>query len=177
MGDKTEARRLMQAAGVPIVPGSLEPLADLAEAERAADEIGFPLILKAAGGGGGIGMARVTAPRELAGAFSTAGRRAQAAFGTAALYVERYLERPRHVEVQVFGDGRGTIVHLHERECSIQRRHQKLIEESPAPRLPAEHAGGASPPPRCGGRRPSAIPTPAPWSSWSTRAGASTSSR
>ena len=136
MGDKTEARRLMQAAGVPIVPGSLDPLADLAEAERVAGEIGFPLILKAAGGGGGIGMARVTAPGELAGAFATAGRRAQAAFGTAALYLERYLERPRHVEVQVFGDGRGTVVHLHERECSIQRRHQKLIEESPGPRLP-----------------------------------------
>jgi acetyl-CoA carboxylase biotin carboxylase subunit len=135
MGDKTEARRLMQAAGVSIVPGSLEPLGDLAETDRVAREIGFPLILKAAGGGGGIGMARVTAPAELAGAFTTAGRRAQAAFGTAALYIERYLECPRHVEVQLFGDHHGTVVHLHERECSIQRRHQKVVEESPAPRL------------------------------------------
>ena len=136
MGDKTQARRMMRAAGVPIVPGSLAPLADLAEAERAARDIEFPLILKAAGGGGGIGMARVGAPGELAGAFATAGRRAQAAFGTAALYLERYLERPRHVEVQIFGDAHGTVVHLHERECSIQRRHQKVIEESPAPHLP-----------------------------------------
>ncbi len=136
MGDKTEARRLMRAAGVPIVPGTLAPLGDLAEAERLAGEIGFPLILKAAGGGGGIGMARVNGPGDLATAFATAGRRAQAAFGTAALYLERYLERPRHVEVQIFGDGHGAVVHLHERECSIQRRHQKVVEESPAPRLP-----------------------------------------
>jgi acetyl/propionyl-CoA carboxylase alpha subunit len=135
MGDKTEARRLMAAAGLPIVPGTLEPLDDLAAVDRAAREIGFPLLLKAAGGGGGIGMARVTAPSELPGAFATAGRRAQAAFGTAALYLERYLERPRHVEVQILGGGRAAIVHLHERECSIQRRHQKLVEEAPAPRL------------------------------------------
>jgi acetyl/propionyl-CoA carboxylase alpha subunit len=135
MGDKTEARRLMREAGVAIVPGSVEPLADLADAQRVAREIGFPLILKAAGGGGGIGMARVMAPADLAGAFGVAGRRAQASFGTSALYLERYLERPRHVEVQIFGDGEGTVVHLHERECSIQRRHQKVVEESPAPRL------------------------------------------
>jgi acetyl-CoA carboxylase biotin carboxylase subunit len=142
MGDKTEARRLMQSAGVPIVPGTLAPLADLAAAERAAREIGFPLLLKAAGGGGGIGMARVSDPGELASAFATAGRRAQAAFGTAALYLERYLERTRHVEVQILGDGAGTIVHLRERECSIQRRHQKLIEEAPAPRLGASTREG-----------------------------------
>jgi acetyl-CoA carboxylase biotin carboxylase subunit len=135
MGDKTGARRLMAAAGLPIVPGTLEPLDDLGAAERAARQVGFPLLLKAAGGGGGIGMARVTALNELASAFATAARRAQAAFGTAALYLERYLERPRHVEVQIVGDGGGTIVHLHERECSIQRRHQKLVEEAPAPRL------------------------------------------
>jgi acetyl-CoA carboxylase biotin carboxylase subunit len=135
MGDKTEARRLMRAAGVPIVPGSTEPLTDLADAQRMAGEIGFPLILKAAGGGGGIGMARVAAAEELAGAFASAGRRAQASFGASALYLERYLERPRHVEVQIFGDAHGRVVHLHERECSIQRRHQKVVEESPAPRL------------------------------------------
>jgi acetyl-CoA carboxylase, biotin carboxylase subunit len=135
MGDKTEARRLMRAAGLPIVPGSPGPAADRGEVERIATEVGFPLILKAAGGGGGIGMARVGNRSELASAYATAARRAQAAFGTDTLYVERYLERPRHVEVQVFGDGHGTLLHLHERECSIQRRHQKLIEESPAPAL------------------------------------------
>jgi acetyl-CoA carboxylase biotin carboxylase subunit len=135
MGDKTEARRLMAAAGVPTVPGSPGPVADVAAAETVAATIGFPLILKAAGGGGGIGMARVDRATDLAAAFATATRRAQSAFGNAALYVERYLERPRHVEVQVFADAHGTVVHLHERECSIQRRHQKLIEESPAPGL------------------------------------------
>jgi acetyl/propionyl-CoA carboxylase alpha subunit len=135
MGDKTEARRLMQAAGVPIVPGSTAPVADPGEVERIAAEIGFPLILKAAGGGGGIGMARVGGRSELAPAYATAARRALAAFGTDALYVERYLDRPRHVEVQVFGDSHGTLVHLFERECSIQRRHQKVVEESPAPGL------------------------------------------
>jgi acetyl-CoA carboxylase biotin carboxylase subunit len=136
MGDKTEARRLMSAAGVPVVPGSDGAVADAAEAAGLADRIGFPVMLKAAGGGGGIGMARVERADQLASAYATAARRAQAAFGTPALYVERYLDRPRHVEVQVFGDGHGNVVHLHERECSIQRRHQKLIEESPAPVLP-----------------------------------------
>jgi acetyl-CoA carboxylase biotin carboxylase subunit len=135
MGDKTEARRVMAAAGVPIVPGSAGPIADVAAAEALAPEIGFPLVLKAAGGGGGIGMARVDGLQDLAAAFAAATRRAQAAFGNPALYVERYLDRPRHVEVQVFGDSRGGLVHLHERECSIQRRHQKLVEESPAPGL------------------------------------------
>jgi acetyl/propionyl-CoA carboxylase alpha subunit len=135
MGDKTEARRLMAAAGVPTVPGSPGPVADVAAAEAAAAAIGFPLILKAAGGGGGIGMARVERATDLPAAFATATRRAQSAFGNGAVYVERYLERPRHVEVQIFADAHGEVVHLHERECSIQRRHQKLIEESPAPGL------------------------------------------
>ncbi|MBI3630609.1 MAG: 3-methylcrotonyl-CoA carboxylase, partial [Candidatus Rokubacteria bacterium] len=142
MGDKTEARRLMTAAGVPVVPGSTEPVKDAAEAERVAREIGFPVILKAAHGGGGIGMARVAEPGALAAAFATAERRAQAAFGRGAIYVERYLEQPRHVEVQVFGDTHGTLVHLHERECSIQRRHQKLVEESPAPNLSSATKAG-----------------------------------
>jgi acetyl-CoA carboxylase biotin carboxylase subunit len=137
MADKTEARRLMAAAGVPTVPGSPGPVADAAAAEEAAGSIGFPLILKAAGGGGGIGMARVDRATDLAAAFAAATRRAQSAFGNAAVYLERYLERPRHVEVQVFADRHGAVVHLHERECSIQRRHQKLIEESPAPGLSA----------------------------------------
>jgi len=142
MGDKTEARRLMTAAGVPVVPGSAEPVKDATEAERVAREIGFPVILKAAHGGGGIGMARVAEPGAVAAAFATAERRAQAAFGRGAIYVERYLEQPRHVEVQVFGDTHGTLVHLHERECSIQRRHQKLVEESPAPNLSSATKAG-----------------------------------
>ena len=142
MGDKPEARRRMAAAGVPIVPGSSEPVADASGAERIAAEIGYPVILKAAGGGGGIGMAKVTRAAELVAAFTTATRRAQSAFGSGAVYVERYLQAARHVEVQVFGDTQGTLVHLHERECSIQRRHQKLIEESPAPNLDARTKRG-----------------------------------
>jgi acetyl-CoA carboxylase biotin carboxylase subunit len=136
MGDKIEARRLMTAAGVSVLSGSLDAVGDVARAQALAVEIGYPVILKAAAGGGGIGMARVDKPADLTAAFAAATRRAQAAFGTGDLYVERYVERPRHVEVQVFGDDRDTVVHMHERECSIQRRHQKLVEESPAPRLP-----------------------------------------
>ena len=136
MGDKTQARRLMAAAGVPTVAGTPGPIGDVAEAEALGARAGFPLVLKAAGGGGGIGMVRVDKASDLTSAFASATRRAQSAFGNAAVYVERYLERPRHVEVQVFADTRGAVVHLHERECSIQRRHQKLIEESPAPNLP-----------------------------------------
>ena len=142
MGDKIAARGLMAAAGVPVLPGSFEPVADVAAAEAVARDLGFPIILKAAAGGGGIGMARVDAPADLAPAFATAARRAHAAFGTGELYVERFLERPRHVEVQVFGDDSGNVVHLHERECSIQRRHQKLVEESPATNLPAPTKAG-----------------------------------
>jgi acetyl-CoA carboxylase biotin carboxylase subunit len=142
MGDKIEARRLMSSAGVSVLPGSSGAVADVAGAEAAARAVGYPVILKAAAGGGGIGMARVDKPGDLAAAFAAANRRAQAAFGTGELYVERYLERPRHVEVQVFGDEAGTVVHMHERECSIQRRHQKLVEESPAPGLPAATKSG-----------------------------------
>jgi acetyl-CoA carboxylase biotin carboxylase subunit len=137
MGDKIQARRLMSAAGVAVLPGSFDAVGDVGRAEAVAREVGFPVILKAAAGGGGIGMARVNTPSELGAAFAAATRRAQAAFGTGDLYVERYVERPRHVEVQVFGDDTGSVVHMHERECSIQRRHQKLVEESPAPGLPA----------------------------------------
>ncbi|HZE35595.1 MAG TPA: acetyl-CoA carboxylase biotin carboxylase subunit [Candidatus Eisenbacteria bacterium] len=135
MGDKVGARREMRRAGVPLVPGSEGPVASLDDARRVAGVIGFPLMLKAAAGGGGIGMVKVSDEASLAPAYATAERRSQAAFGSATLFVERYLSEPRHVEVQVFGDGRGQVVHLHERECSIQRRHQKLIEESPAPRV------------------------------------------
>jgi acetyl/propionyl-CoA carboxylase alpha subunit len=142
MGNKTEARRLMAAAGVPVVPGTPGAVASAADAARLGAEIGFPLLLKAAAGGGGIGMARVQGPGDLEAAFAAATRRAEAAFGVGAVYVERYLERPRHVEVQVFGDAAGHVVHLHERDCSVQRRHQKLVEESPAPQLPAKTKDG-----------------------------------
>jgi len=135
MGDKVGARLLMRQAGVPVMPGSEGPVASVDEARRVAGEVGYPLMLKAAAGGGGIGMVKVVDETGLVQAYATAERRAQAAFGSAALFVERYLTEPRHVEVQIFGDGGGQVVHLHERECSIQRRHQKLIEESPAPRL------------------------------------------
>ena len=135
MGDKVAARQLMAQAGVPIVPGTDGPVESAEAAGRAAARIGFPVILKAAAGGGGIGMVKVAGEGALASAFASAQRRAESAFGSGALFVERFLEAPRHVEVQVFGDGHGDLVHIHERECSIQRRHQKLIEESPAPTL------------------------------------------
>jgi acetyl-CoA carboxylase biotin carboxylase subunit len=135
MGDKVAARRQMLQAGIPIVPGSDGPVASLDEARRIAGETGYPVMLKAAAGGGGIGMVKVADDSALPQAYATAERRAQSAFGAAALFVERYLTEPRHIEVQVIGDAQGQLVHLHERECSIQRRHQKLVEESPAPRL------------------------------------------
>jgi acetyl-CoA carboxylase, biotin carboxylase subunit len=138
MGDKVAARRRMQEAGVPVVPGSEDALDALEAAIAVGEKVGYPLMLKAAAGGGGIGMVRVADAAGLPAAWTSAQRRAQAAFGSGALFVERYMTEPRHVEVQVFGDAQGQVVHLHERECSIQRRHQKLIEESPAPVLPPD---------------------------------------
>jgi acetyl-CoA carboxylase biotin carboxylase subunit len=137
MGDKIGARRLMAAAGVPVVPGSDGPVDSLEAARAAASRIGYPVMIKAAGGGGGIGMTKAGDDAGLAAAFSSAQRRAQSAFGSGTLFLERYLEGARHVEVQIFGDTSGGLCHLHERECSIQRRHQKLVEESPAPHLTA----------------------------------------
>ena len=132
MGDKIESRRLMQAAGVPVVPGLVEPVEDAASAARAAREVGFPVALKAAAGGGGKGIRIVRGPGEIEGAFRAAAAEAQNAFGDGRLYLERYLDRPRHVEVQLLFDDHGNGIHLGERECSVQRRHQKLIEESPS---------------------------------------------
>jgi acetyl-CoA carboxylase biotin carboxylase subunit len=132
MGDKTEARRRMQAAGVPVVPGLARTLQDVADAEREAARIGFPVLLKAAAGGGGKGMRVVRMGGEVRGAFQAAQREATKAFGDGSLYLERYVERPRHIEIQVLADGHGRVVALGERECSIQRRHQKLIEEAPS---------------------------------------------
>jgi acetyl/propionyl-CoA carboxylase alpha subunit len=135
MGHKTEARRRMEAAGVPIVPGTVDPVASEADARAAAGRVGYPLMLKAAAGGGGKGMRLVADPAGLAAALRAASSEAQSAFGDGAVYLERYIDRPRHVEIQVMADGRGEVVHLGERECSVQRRHQKLIEEAPSPAL------------------------------------------
>jgi acetyl-CoA carboxylase, biotin carboxylase subunit len=138
MGDKTEARTRMQAAGVPIVPGTTEPLADADQALEAAREMGFPVLLKAAAGGGGKGMRVVQAEDGLARALDAARREAQGAFGDGSVYLERYLDRPRHIEIQLLGDAHGNVIHLGERECSIQRRHQKVVEEAPSPVLTPE---------------------------------------
>jgi len=138
MGDKTEARRRMEAAGVPIVPGLTEAVADADAAAVAAEQIGYPVLLKASAGGGGKGMRVAQDPADLKKGFAAASREAQAAFGDGSVYLERYLERPRHIEIQLLGDAHGNVVHLVERECSIQRRHQKLVEEAPSPVLSAE---------------------------------------
>jgi acetyl-CoA carboxylase biotin carboxylase subunit len=135
MGDKARARRVMKKAGVPILPGSDGPIESEDKAVKAAKDIGYPVIIKATAGGGGRGMRVVRAAGELAHAFKTAQREAEAAFGIGDVYLEKYVESPRHVEFQVLGDHHGSVVHLGERECSIQRRHQKLIEESPSPAL------------------------------------------
>jgi acetyl-CoA/propionyl-CoA carboxylase, biotin carboxylase, biotin carboxyl carrier protein len=133
MGSKTRARELMRDAGVPIVPGTTEPVPDLDAARAAAQEIGYPVAVKAAGGGGGKGFRVALEEGELQGAFEGAAREGERFFSDATVYLERYLPDPRHVEVQVLADGHGATVHLGERDCSIQRRHQKLIEEAPAP--------------------------------------------
>ncbi|MDQ4126207.1 MAG: acetyl-CoA carboxylase biotin carboxylase subunit, partial [Actinomycetota bacterium] len=134
MGSKTRARELMKAAGVPIVPGTTEPVPDLETAARIAkDEIGYPIAVKAAGGGGGKGFRVALEESELQAAFEGAAREGEKFFSDPTVYLERYLPDPRHVEVQVLADSHGNVIHLGERDCSIQRRHQKLIEEAPAP--------------------------------------------
>jgi acetyl-CoA carboxylase biotin carboxylase subunit len=133
MGSKTSARRAAVEAGVAIVPGTVEPLASFDEASATAQKFGYPVMLKAAAGGGGKGMRLVAESTELRSAFETAQAEAAAAFGDSSLYLEKAVERPRHIEIQIFGDTHGNLVHLGERECSIQRRHQKVIEECPSP--------------------------------------------
>jgi acetyl-CoA/propionyl-CoA carboxylase biotin carboxyl carrier protein len=133
MGSKTEARTAMRAAGVPIIPGATEPVATVAQVLELGEEIGYPLIIKAAAGGGGKGMKLVAGPAEAERAFETAQREGEKYFADGRVYVERYLEDPRHVEVQVLADAHGNVIHLGERDCTIQRRHQKLIEETPSP--------------------------------------------
>ena len=138
MGDKIEAKRSMKKVGVPILPGTESPVSSLDEAIKIVKEIGLPVIIKAAAGGGGKGMRVVRDMDTLERAFNMAQKEAEAAFGDPRVYIEKYIERPRHVEVQVIGDRYGNMVHLGERECSIQRRHQKLLEESPSPAVTPE---------------------------------------
>ncbi|RKH43848.1 acetyl-CoA carboxylase biotin carboxylase subunit [Corallococcus sicarius] len=138
MGNKVSARRAAREAGMPLLPGSPGVVKDPREAEAFAKEIGFPVILKAAAGGGGKGMKIVREPGVLAQAFSTAQAEALASFSNGDLYIERYVEKPRHIEIQIVADEHGNVIHLNERECSVQRRHQKLIEECPSPALTPE---------------------------------------
>jgi acetyl-CoA carboxylase biotin carboxylase subunit len=145
MGDKVEAKRTAARLGLPLVPGSDGAISDLAEAKAIASTIGYPVLIKAASGGGGRGMKVVQHEDELETLMAQAGNEAKAAFGDATVYMEKYLADPRHIEFQVFGDGLGNAIHLGERDCSIQRRHQKLVEEAPSPVLPPaerERMGG-----------------------------------
>ncbi len=135
MGDKIEAKRTAKRLGIPVVPGSDGGVTDDGEAAKISDQIGYPVLIKAAAGGGGRGMKVAKSREELSTALSTARSEAKAAFGDDAVYIEKYLGKPRHIEIQVLGDGKGNAVHLGERDCSLQRRHQKVLEESPSPAL------------------------------------------
>jgi len=138
MGDKIEAKRTAKRLGIPVVPGSEGGVANEAAAKKIADEIGYPVLIKASAGGGGRGMKVARSADELANALATARTEARTAFGDDAVYIEKYLAHPRHIEVQVMGDGKGKAVHLGERDCSLQRRHQKIMEESPSPVITPE---------------------------------------
>ncbi len=135
MGDKIEAKRTAKRLGIPVVPGSDGGVTNDIDAAKIADEIGYPVLIKAASGGGGRGMKVARSADELSTALSTARSEAKAAFGDDAVYIEKYLGKPRHIEIQVLGDGKGNAIHLGERDCSLQRRHQKVLEESPSPAL------------------------------------------
>ncbi|MHA6669374.1 acetyl-CoA carboxylase biotin carboxylase subunit [Homoserinimonas sp. A447] len=138
MGSKIEARRLMQRAGVPVVPGVIDPVEDVEQARSIAESVGYPVVVKASGAGGGKGMRVARNAAEIDEAFEGAAQEGARFFGDSTVYIERYLENPRHIEVQVMADSQGSVVHLFERDCSVQRRHQKLVEESPAPALTDE---------------------------------------
>jgi acetyl-CoA carboxylase biotin carboxylase subunit len=138
MGDKIEAKRTAVRLGIPVVPGSDGAVTNDGEARRVATEIGFPVLVKAAAGGGGRGMKVALTPEALPEALATARAEARAAFGDDSLYIEKYLRKPRHIEVQIMGDGKGNAIHLNERDCSLQRRHQKIWEEAPSPVIDAE---------------------------------------
>jgi acetyl-CoA carboxylase biotin carboxylase subunit len=137
MGDKIEAKETAKRLGIPVVPGSNGAVTSETEAMKVAKDMGFPVLIKAAAGGGGRGMKVAASPAELGTALATARSEAKAAFNDDAVYIEKYLQKPRHIEIQVFGDGQGNAVHLGERDCSLQRRHQKVLEESPSPALNA----------------------------------------
>jgi len=138
MGDKSLAKKTMREAGVPVTPGSEGAVANLAEARKLADEIGYPVILKASAGGGGKGMRVVHTPDRIESSYELARAEAESAFNNPELYLEKFIIRPRHIEIQIIGDSFGNVIHLGERDCSIQRRHQKLIEEAPSPALSQE---------------------------------------
>jgi acetyl-CoA carboxylase biotin carboxylase subunit len=138
MGDKIEAKRTAKRLGIPVVPGSDGGVTNDVDAAKIADEIGYPVLIKAASGGGGRGMKVARSAADLSTALSTARSEAKAAFGDDAVYIEKYLGKPRHIEIQVLGDGKGNAIHLGERDCSLQRRHQKVLEESPSPALNVE---------------------------------------
>ncbi len=138
MGDKSLAKNTMREAGVPVVPGSDGVVSEVAEGLRIAAEFGYPVIIKASAGGGGRGMRVATSADEFEKQFRMASNEAESSFGDGSVYIEKYVLRPRHVEIQVLGDGKGTVIHFGERECSIQRRHQKLLEESPSPIVDAD---------------------------------------
>ena len=135
MGDKIAAKKAVSAAGVPVIPGSDGPVKDERDARAVAEEIGYPVLIKASSGGGGRGMKAAASPDELGAALEMATREARAAFGDGAVYLEKYLSGPRHIEVQILADGEGNVVHLGERDCSLQRRYQKVVEEAPSPAL------------------------------------------
>jgi acetyl-CoA carboxylase biotin carboxylase subunit len=135
MGDKIKAKETAQKLGIPVVPGSVGAIGSDTEAKKIAAEIGYPVLVKAAAGGGGRGMKVALSEEHLSVALATARAESKAAFGDDALYMEKYLQKPRHIEIQVLGDGRGNAIHLGERDCSLQRRHQKILEEAPSPAL------------------------------------------
>ena len=176
MGSKSAAKALMEDAGVPLVPGYHGEAQDLETFRTAAERIGYPVLLKAAAGGGGKGMKVVEREAELGEALASAQREAQSAFGDARMLVEKYVLKPRHVEIQVFADRHGHCLYLNERDCSIQRRHQKVVEEAPPPACRRSCAAPWAKPP-CAPPRPSATSVPAPWNSSSTSVATSSSWR
>jgi acetyl/propionyl-CoA carboxylase alpha subunit len=138
MGDKISARRLAKKAGVTIVPGTIDPVPDVQHAKRTAKDIGYPIMLNAVNGGGGKWMRLIEKEADMESSFERAASEALSAFGDGSLYIEKLIRNPRHIEFQILGDTHGTVIHLNERECSIQRKHQKLIEESPSPVMTPE---------------------------------------